>query len=368
MKVCKTIKDLKDQHAGKNKRSVDVSPAEFMRFFDQKQARGRPQFPCHFGQKKLFYALFDFLTTCSEKFNMKDCLLIYIGASPGYNIPLVLEYFPDLKADLYDPLKIQVKSSENISVFSGNQGYVKDAACEVMKTRLQNLGMRHLLLFSDVRGKSNDNDIIASSMRAQDRWARLLAASAISLKFRPMYDVFQFRYLSGELRLQINAPARSVECRLIAFPMSDGTFNRDIYDVDELDRIFHSYNQKVRGSLIDDVDCRLIKKTGIGLMGDHDTALEINIIKKYLSSQRLNNSSSTMIDLIREINQKLCETTGFALQRCSSETLRKFRVKHGLAAGVKVDKNDEHRKHSSKSSVSKKIHRRKRSTRFKTRK
>lgn len=27
-------------------------------------------FPCHFGQKKLFYALFDFLTKCAQKFDL----------------------------------------------------------------------------------------------------------------------------------------------------------------------------------------------------------------------------------------------------------------------------------------------------------
>lgn len=50
-------------------------------------------FNCHLGQRKLLFALLEFLTLCVEKFDthLRDCLLIYIGAAPGLNISVVLQ-------------------------------------------------------------------------------------------------------------------------------------------------------------------------------------------------------------------------------------------------------------------------------------
>ena len=327
MKFVRTIDRLDIKH---QERFVDVSAAEFVRRFK----KHNKNFPCHFGQKKCFYSLFNFLVVCSEKFDLKDCLLAYVGAAPGYNISLVLDYFPDLFADLYDPKKIYVGSkSSQINIFSKKAGFVSQTTCNKLNDRCHEMNKKHLLLFWDIRTTTNDNSI-ALDMRTQFRLTRLVKPAAVCFKFRPIYDVFQFKYISGEIHLQVNPPVRSVESRLIAFSDFDGNFAEEVYDVDELDRVLQAYNQNMRSRLFTSEPCKILRKMNIGLTGDYENAIEIDRVTRYLFLSSDKPAINDIINMVLEINKKLCKVTGFDLSRCSQETLRKFSMKHNLANGM----------------------------------
>ena len=57
---------------------------------------------CHIGQKKLLFSEIYFLTIVSKYVNINDCILVYVGASPGSHINILNKLFPDLYFVLYD--------------------------------------------------------------------------------------------------------------------------------------------------------------------------------------------------------------------------------------------------------------------------
>ena len=44
---------------------------------------------CHFGAIKLFYSEVEFLLKCSKYVDINECLILYIGAQPGYRLKYI---------------------------------------------------------------------------------------------------------------------------------------------------------------------------------------------------------------------------------------------------------------------------------------
>ena len=49
---------------------------------------------CHFGSLKLTYSEIEFLVYCSKYIDINKCLIVYIGAQPGFRLKKI---FIDLK-------------------------------------------------------------------------------------------------------------------------------------------------------------------------------------------------------------------------------------------------------------------------------
>lgn len=331
MSIARTIDDLSTKLGETTETYLDVSPKDFL--------IKSKTFPCHIGQKKQFYALFDFLTRCSKSFLMKDCLLTYVGAAPGNNIPLALTYFPDLKMDLYDPLPIKLKKHKDVDIFTGRKGVFNDKLASALRQRCEDLGRRVLLLFCDIRTGKDDVEV-ARDMFAQQRWVKASKSDAICLRFQPRYDVYRFNYLHGDVCLQVNAPPRSTQCRLIAFADSSGMYADRIYDVDELDRLLHAFNMRVRTSKRSSSIAKAIDSIPLNIQGDYEAEIEMDMITSYISIVR--NQKPTMKDMVllfSEINKRLSSLTSVPYERCRDVTRQRFIEKHR----IRLDRGRKHK-------------------------
>ncbi len=206
---------------------------------------------CHFGAMKLFYSEVEFLLKCSRYVDINECLVLYIGAQPGYRLKhlFIKEYFPDIKMLLYDPLKFDIDEDEQIIIKTGDDGWFNDDKIEEV---LKIANGRKILYISDIRIADDDpykkELLIYEDLIKQQRWAVNLGADFILLKFRMFFYqnhpddidfidnnlindikdkvIFNFDkekhgdkhnwmlYLSGKIYSQILAGTRSSETRL----------------------------------------------------------------------------------------------------------------------------------------------------------
>lgn len=323
MRFYRTVQELARQIGEKKMVSYEDIPA--VTYFDLMKG----SFPCHFGQKKLFYALLEFLTICKSRFDLKECLLVYIGAAPCDNLQVILPLFPELLMDLYDPATFHIKSNRNVSVFSGRQGFVTDATLPFIQQRKITLKKRHILLMSDIR-RSTDERNILTDMRSQERWAQQLQASAISLKFRAPYRTRVFRYIKGQLYFQIRAPVRSAELRLIAFLNQKSlTYEKTDYDATELDAIINFHNIYVRTRSWHAKAATCVKRLDIGLGNDYEGLAEYQMIKAYLSCRGILATEDKILTSIYDINKRLIQVTRVdTRQSCQLRTMKKWIEKH----------------------------------------
>ncbi len=207
---------------------------------------------CHFGAIKLFYSEVEFLLKCSKYVNLDECLILYIGAQPGYRLKhlFIKEYFPNIKMLLYDPLKFDIEEDEQITIKSGKDGWFDDDKIDEVLKIANN---RKIIYISDIR--VDDKDFykkelnIYEDLIKQQRWAINMSADFILLKFRLFFykkdiseidfinndyvytdsikdkiifkkdelnhkDNYNMLYLSGKIYTQILQGARSTETRL----------------------------------------------------------------------------------------------------------------------------------------------------------
>ena len=70
---------------------------------------------CHFGSLKLTFSEIEFLIYCSKFININDCLIVYIGAQPGFRLKKIFIdlLFPNIKFLLYDPLPFDIDDDIN---------------------------------------------------------------------------------------------------------------------------------------------------------------------------------------------------------------------------------------------------------------
>ena len=65
---------------------------------------------CHWGALKLLYSEIEFLVLCQKYIDVSECLVVYIGAQPGFRLKhlYIKHFFPKLHMLLYDPLKFDI--------------------------------------------------------------------------------------------------------------------------------------------------------------------------------------------------------------------------------------------------------------------
>lgn len=190
----------------------------------------------HFGQMKLLMTEIHFLS----KYYKNGMLVLYVGAASGYHIKKIMELFPKIEFDLYDPLKFDIQPSNKIKIF--NQFFGDDDAKKYSNMK------RDIIFITDIRGepqnmKESDEGyeaefekIVNEDMKRQLRWTRIIKPVASSFKFRLPFTG-KMDYLDGDVWLQSYSPA-STEMRLFT---SD--YNKMItYDCKEVDEKLAYFN------------------------------------------------------------------------------------------------------------------------------
>lgn len=194
----------------------------------------------HLGQLKLFMSELLFL---SKNAKHTDTIL-YVGASPGYHLNLLIKMFPHCKFELWDPLPSEVKPGKNIKIYQSkfNDEFAK---------RYEKKGT-NILLLCDIRDTAiretecDDNHartdaIVDSDMLLQMIWCRIIKPRKAYLKFRLPYGSKIVRYMSGTIYMQPYGPL-STEARL-----STSNYDKLVYyDSGEYDRKMAYHNMENR--------------------------------------------------------------------------------------------------------------------------
>jgi len=218
----------------------------------------------HNGQRKLLLSEIEFLTQVlhipilglhsandGKTFPpLRRYLCVYAGACPCTHLDDLLELFPNICFVLVDPRfgsaeykRYQTRWDTRrvavcANVFDDNTAQAVaewasgrhthhwiHAKLKSLDLQQDEVGYDHLLFISDVRSDALDEHAIAKDMDAQQRWFRILYASAGLLKFRlPFCNDKWYKeyaqhngvrsYLHGTIYLPIWGPPSTTECRL----------------------------------------------------------------------------------------------------------------------------------------------------------
>ena len=201
----------------------------------------------HWGQRKLLISevqFFNYILATHDE----EAIVLYAGAAHGTHILYLLDLFPNLRFDLYDPghfnhrlLALGSQPYSRVRVFTADEGWFNN---EIAKTYLpggsnysQRSSMRNpgssikLLVISDIRAHPPvTEDRVQSSqvfmkqakeeMTEQADWARLLDADGTLLKFKIPYPAKHHAafeaYVDGTILFQAWGPTPSSEMRLLA--------------------------------------------------------------------------------------------------------------------------------------------------------
>ena len=272
---------------------------------------------CHHGQRKLFFTMLEFMTMCTARFGAASCLVVYLGAAPGYNMRLIADLFPQASYLLVDPAPFDIRESHNVRIW--RRIFNDQGVADVLHLNAR-LNKRHVLLVSDIRMNPAEEDI-ARDMMYQQRWGVKLGASAMMLKFRLPYpgtpataalaeasekiddirDAVElptrktrpansFLYLDGSVYLQLYAPLRSSETRLVVFrparARSSAKFHMRYYDFKKYEARMNAFNIVCR-SLLTYVKpgCPESAQLGDHLLGygaDYESVAEYHLAYEYL--------------------------------------------------------------------------------------
>jgi hypothetical protein len=145
---------------------------------------------CHWGAIKLFYSELEFLLLCSKYVDINECLVLYIGAQPGFRLKEIFmkHFFPKIHMLLYDPLPFDIQANEQITIRTGENGYfVNESVDEVLKIA----NGRKILYISDIRiGDPTHHEtekLIHNDLQKQQEWGVMMGADFMLLKFRMFY-------------------------------------------------------------------------------------------------------------------------------------------------------------------------------------
>jgi hypothetical protein len=340
----------------KFKRTISLINDKYERYYVHKKEDSlKTLYNCHFGAIKLFYSEVEFLLKCSKYVNLDECLVLYIGAQPGYRLKhlFIKEYFPNIKMLLYDPLKFDIEEDEQIIIKSGKDGWFDDNKIEEV---LKIANGRKIIYMSDIRISDDDfykrELYIYEDLLKQQRWAINMGADFILLKFRLFFyqkdiseidfinndyvytdnlikdkiifkkddnlhnkNSYNMLYLSGKIYTQILQGARSTETRLFVKKIKyhknidnivkyvnlpkesvENKYLFKYYSNDKYEGVLNNFNIYTRQkSFSSDIN---ISKYIIGLEDDYTSKSIYYITKKWMKKNNKKINIDTIIELI----------------------------------------------------------------------
>lgn len=227
------------------------------------------KYPNHWGQRKLLLTEIYFL---SQIYNNKETIVIYAGAAPGTHLPILVSMFPKITFHLYDPKRfdscLKLYSNVIVNLYYDNINYkfkegVKNKKYGMFTTDVANWYLKEYFdkgidfyFISDIRTvpknlKYNNNDFtdkfereVIKNQTEQMNWISLMKPKLSMLKFKTPYPTIgkdrYYKYLKGEIYLQVWSPTSSSETRL--FVTSDDLNYTGWYDVITYERKLAYYN------------------------------------------------------------------------------------------------------------------------------
>lgn len=332
---------------------------------------------CHWGALKLFYSELEFMLHVSKYVNINECLIVYVGAQPGFRLKhLFVKYFyPKMKMLLYDPLDFDIEEDDQIIIKTGSFGWFDDNTVEEV---LQIANGRKIIYITDIR--LNDDDaytkevLIHEDIQKQQKWGIMMNAEFMLLKFRMFFyksdpkevnfidntlpeqysDKIIFKkneekhkskgmwllHLDGTIFTQIYAPQRSTESRLFVKKIKYYK-NKDKYSKNDQEKykmkyynniqyegIFNYFNIIRRNKKWEYKKSKNICKYIPGFRVSYSSASEYYIIRNYLKSQYIKPTFKTILSKILLIHTFLGNKYNNNMISC------------GVLKNYKAEKND----------------------------
>lgn len=306
---------------------------------------------CHWGALKLFYSEVEFLVLASKYIDINECLVLYIGAQPGFRLKylFVKNFFPKIHMLLYDPRPFDIEESEQIIIKTGADGWFSDDKIDEV---LEIANGRKILYISDIRLSDDDayvkESMIHNDMQQQQRWGVKMGADFMLLKFRMFFytsgnpkevnfidntlpeqykDKIVFKknkekhndihnwllYLQGNIYTQLYAKPRSTESRLFVkkikyhkdhekYTLEDQEkYKMRYYDNLQYEGLFNYFNLKTRNAEIVYGKSDKLVKYLPGQKISYTSASEYYIIKQYLKYANIKLTFGAILNKIIEV-------------------------------------------------------------------
>jgi hypothetical protein len=183
-----------------------------------------PRTTVHLGQRKLLYTEVEFFTLFLKP--KSKSIVIYAGAAPGSHIPYLKDMFPNITFILYDPRPYDPRLKHLKDTYTYQEYFTNDVAQQLKKTFKD----EDIYFISDIRTVVTEEDI-NSDLNMQKDWVEILKPRYSMLKFRLPRNTEDYKYMSGDVYLQIWSPISSTETRLMVpeeYTMID--YNVNLYE------------------------------------------------------------------------------------------------------------------------------------------
>jgi hypothetical protein len=329
---------------------------------------------CHWGTLKLFYSEMEFLLLASKHIDIDKCLVLYVGAQPGFRLKylFVKMFFPKIHMLLYDPRPFDIEEDENITIKTGSEGWFDDNKIdEVLKIA----NGRKILYISDIRLSDDDEyvkeSLIHDDMQKQQKWGVMMGAEFMLLKFRMFFysnspkdidfidntlpeqysDKIVYKknnekhksihnwllYLNGSIYTQLYAKPRSTESRLFVKKIKyhkdakeyseedQEKYKMKYYDNLKYEGLFNYFNLKTRNEeVVYKKSDKLIRYLP-GQKTSYTSASEYYIMRKYLLFAKERATFKNILNKIIEVYTFFNNKYNNNLIVCSSKNLDKIK-------------------------------------------
>jgi len=260
-----------------------------------------------FGQRKLFFALLQFLTYyCQPSYVPREkYVVVYAGAAHGNNIAFASKLRPDVEFHLYDPAdfkieevpgKIKIYNIKFSETNTGNkEGFFTSEEAEWWRD--YNKKHKNVFFMSDIRIVDSEMDEIAQEyqiqkdMDMQGDWVKTIRPVYSQLKFRLPFKSMRGQLVSLQYREYLPGVVYfgfwtgvSVETRLVTSAKeSQQTVAWDVHRYEEnlayFNGVYRTMSWKI--DLGDKTYYSSIKDSE--LIDDYDSMAEVFIWKSYIS-------------------------------------------------------------------------------------
>lgn len=331
---------------------------------------------CHWGTLKLFYSEVEFLVLASKYIDINECLVVYVGAQPGFRLKylFIKHFFPKIKMLLYDPLKFDIESDDQIIIKTNADGWFDDNKISEV---LDIANGRKILYISDIR-LGDESEFVAEEqvhedMQKQQRWGVNMGAEFMLLKFRMFfyekspseinfidntnYDKIKEKtvlkinknkhndtnnwlaYLKGSIYTQLYAKPRSTESRLfvkkIKYHTDANKYSEDqqdkykmkYYDNLKYEGLFNYFNLKKRNDEITFKKSAKLTKYLPGQKTSYTSASEYYIIYRYLKYMKIEPTLKNILNKIILVYTFFNNRYNNNLIICNTKTLQKIKHK-----------------------------------------
>jgi len=296
---------------------------------------------CHLGQRKLFYTEVEFLSILSKYYDLNDIIVVYIGAAGGHHLPLIFDMFPELEFILFDanPFKFDRKDYK-VMIF--NEFYTNETHQKIKNLNDKN---KKIAFISDIRREPRE-EMIHEDMINQQHWLIQLDSIAYMLKFKLPYPIEGsnflkekgYKYLKGKMYIQLYAPNRSTEARLIKVRKPNEPFKFKLYDIRDYDEKFNYFNTELRNTCYKYKKSNELKYNLLGFDDSYESVCEYYLVYKYFKYHK--KCKPSHIDVTRhlfKINTTLYKFNYSNPLICLINMhIKKF--KQWAEKGIKIDK------------------------------